>query len=81
MPKRYIEHGDTVKDKITGFKGIATGRATYITGCDHILVAPRVGKDGKRVNAEWFDEARVEIVKKGKAVAASVKPQSALAGG
>lgn len=26
--------GRKVRDKVTGFEGIVTGRATYLTGCD-----------------------------------------------
>ena len=42
------ELGQKVKDSITGFAGIVTGRAEYITGCHQILVQPPVknAKDG-----------------------------------
>lgn len=50
-----IELGDKVKDKITGFTGIATGRAEYLTGCVRFMVE-RAGKDSK---AEWYDEGRL----------------------
>ncbi len=81
MPSKRIEHGDTVQDKITKFKGIATARANYISGCDHILVAPQTGKDGKYVESVWLDEPRLTIVKKGSAIATSVKPKGTLSGG
>lgn len=81
MPNYRIEHGDTVQDKITKFKGVATGRASYITGCDTILVAPHIDKDGKHIGSQWIDVARLKIVKKGTDVAASVKPLAGLAAG
>jgi hypothetical protein len=53
-----IRLGETAKDVITGFEGVATGRASYITGCDQYLISPRSGdKDPK-----WIDEQRLEIV-------------------
>ncbi len=54
--------GAKYQDKITGFEGIAIGLVTYISGCKQVLLAPKVGNDGKRMDAEWFDEQRVEIV-------------------
>lgn len=80
MPSNRIEHGDTVQDKITKFKGVATGRASYITGCDNIFVTPVMVK-GKLESGQWIDAPRLKIVKKGSAVAATVKPKSGLAGG
>lgn len=52
-----IKLGATAKEIITGFEGVVTGRASYITGCDQYLVSPRDGgKDPK-----WFDEQRLEV--------------------
>ena len=59
-----IALGQKAKDKITGFKGIITGRASYIYGCDQYLIIPKLGKNGVRL-AEWFDEGRIEIIGKG----------------
>ncbi len=55
--------GSTVKDRITGFKGIVTGYVTYISGCNQCLVAPPIGKDGKLGDSHWFDEQRLEVQK------------------
>lgn len=49
-----------VRDKITGFQGIVTGHADYITGCDQYLVQP-ASKDGEWKEGRWFDESRLEI--------------------
>lgn len=52
-----IELGATVTDRITNFRGIATGRASYLTGCDQYLVATsNPDRDPK-----WFDEQRLVI--------------------
>lgn len=55
-----IKLGVKARDKITGFEGIITGRAQYITGCDQYVLVPPV-KDGKVGDSQWFDEGRIEI--------------------
>ncbi len=57
-----VKLGNKVRDLITGFSGTAIARTEYLYGCVHICVAPPVGGDGKRVEPEWFDEQRVEVV-------------------
>ncbi len=54
--------GVRVQDKVTGFEGVVTGRVEYITGCNQLLVVPRVKSDGALVEAQWFDEQRTFIV-------------------
>lgn len=61
-----IEFGQTVKEQITGFKGVITGRCEYITGCAQCLVQPPVRKDGTRIEAVWFDEPRLIVIDKKK---------------
>ena len=58
-----INLGDKVKDLVTGFSGIATGRTTFLNGCDRICITPPVDKDGKPGESAWFDEPQVERVK------------------
>lgn len=57
-----VELGRTYRDRITGFKGVCTGRVNYISGCDQALLAMRVGKDGTLKTPEWFDVQRLESV-------------------
>jgi hypothetical protein len=54
--------GKKVKDKITGFEGIATSKHIYITGCNQYGVQPSIDKDGKIPDPKWFDEGRLEII-------------------
>lgn len=64
MNKQKINLGDEVKDTITGFKGIAIARTTWITGCCRINVQPKgINKDGKLFEIESFDEPMLEIIK------------------
>lgn len=48
-------------DKVTGFKGIITGKIYYMYGCAQYLLTPPIDKDGKKQDGEWFDEGRIEI--------------------
>lgn len=60
--RRVRAIGQKAKDKITGFQGILTGRASYLYGCDQYLINPPVDKEGKIGDACWFDEGRIEIL-------------------
>lgn len=53
--------GKKVKDKVTGFEGIATSKHIYLTGCNQYGVQPVVDKDGKIPELRYFDEGRLEI--------------------
>ena len=55
-------NGITVKDKLTGFKGIIVGQARYLTGCDQYALQAEM-KDGDIKDSKWFDEGRLETVK------------------
>lgn len=59
-----FELGTTAKDKITGFSGVVVGRVEYLTGCNQVLLVPKVGKDGSLREAQWFDEQRCDQVGK-----------------
>ena len=58
-----MELGCTYKDKITGFKGVCTGLCYYISGCNQALLAPKVDKDGKKSDGDWFDFQRCVLIK------------------
>jgi hypothetical protein len=53
--------GATVKDRVTGFKGVATAYCIYLTGCNRVSVTPPVDTDGKTREGEWFDVQRLDI--------------------
>lgn len=55
-----IELGLKGRDKVTGFEGVITARAQYLTGCDQYNLVPPVSA-GKLEPAQWFDEGRIEI--------------------
>lgn len=57
-----IQLGVEAKDKITGFRGIITGRAQYLYGCDQYVIVPPIDAAMKLGEAQWFDEGRIEII-------------------
>lgn len=69
--------GQTVKDRITGFTGIAIGYLEYINGCIQYGVRPKVESDkvGKHPDAVYLDEGNLEYVDEGiLATKAQAKP-------
>ena len=54
-----FQFGQKCKDQITGFEGVAIGHVCYISGCNQVLLAPPINKDGNKRDAEWFDEQRL----------------------
>jgi len=54
-----VKLGDRVRDKITGFEGVAVARTQYLNGCARIAVQSTVLKEGKPLDTEWFDEKQV----------------------
>ena len=63
-----IELGSTVKDRVTGFKGVATARITYLNGCDRYAVQPPVNRKGEMQEAKYFDAPDLEIIETAKAI-------------
>lgn len=65
-----INLGDEVKDKVTGFTGIAIAKHIYLNGCARYSVQQRLKKgDAKLPDAVTFDEPQLQVVK-----AAKVEP-------
>jgi len=60
-----IKLGNKVRDKVTGFEGIATAKVEYINRCVQFCVKPPVGKDGKMPDGEYIDIDELEIVDEG----------------
>lgn len=56
-----VQNGDKVRDTVTGFEGIVTGVADYLTGCRQVLISAQ-SRDGKAGEAGWYDDDRVEIM-------------------
>lgn len=61
-----INLGDEVKDTVSGFKGIAVARYSYLQGCTRVCVQPPIDKDGKLPETAVFDEPLLEATGKKK---------------
>lgn len=57
-----IKLGDKVKDRMTGFAGVATARYTYLHNTPRIYVESSELKDGKPIDGHGFEEERLELV-------------------
>lgn len=54
--------GVKAKDVLSGFTGTISYRVQYITGCDQYGLHPGMDKEGKLLDAQQFDESRIEII-------------------
>lgn len=73
-----INLGTKVKDKVSGYEGIAICRSVFLNGCIRITVQAPVDKEGKIPADAWFDEQQLEIVD---AKSIMMKPKKQLTGG
>lgn len=62
MRAHRVELGDRVRDRATGFTGIAYARTRYLYGCERISIQPPVDADGKLPEQCAFDEPGIEVL-------------------
>lgn len=63
--KNELQHGDTVKDTISGFIGIVVAVTEWINGCVRLTIAPTTLKDGALLDNQTFDVEQLKLVKAG----------------
>lgn len=75
-PKTITVLGNTYVDIITGFEGVATGKASYLTGCDQTCLRPKkLNKDGDGpAEGHWFDDTQLVARNGAPAVALDTSP-------
>lgn len=61
-----ITLGDEVKDKVTGFEGIAIARTEFLNGCARVGVQSQKLKDGVPTEMQTFDEPQLILVQAAK---------------
>lgn len=73
---RKVNLGDEVKDKISGFIGIAVSRSEWLYNCVRIQVQPQGLHEGKPIEVQHYDEDQLEVITPGKCafVSEEVKP-------
>lgn len=54
--------GKVVRDKVTGYQGVVTGRTTWLNGCARVIVQSQDLHDGKPIDSQWFDQPQVVLV-------------------
>lgn len=60
---KNVQLGSLIRERITGFAGIAMGRHEYLTGCTKITIQPLgLDKDGHPQRSEWFDEPTIDVL-------------------
>ena len=64
QPKFKFDLKEEVRDKVTGYSGLITGRTEWLYGCCRYSVQSKGMKDGHPVEAMGFDEMALERVKK-----------------
>jgi hypothetical protein len=70
-----VRLGDEVQDLLSGVKGIAIGRTSWITGCDHIQIKPQgTTPDGNQRESLAVDEPMVKILKRAKVLPTTQAP-------
>lgn len=58
-----MELGMKVKDMVSGFQGIITGKVYWLNGCERVLISPdTVKQDGGIMEGEWFDVQQVSVI-------------------
>lgn len=56
--------GYKVKDRVTGFTGVASSVGFDLYGCVQVIVNPGLNNEGKLGEQCWFDIGRLEITSK-----------------
>jgi len=83
---REVPLGTLMRDKITGWTGIAIGKIIFLNGCVQYSLKPqKLDKDGKTMDAPSFDCQQLEVIgegiaKKEKPKAEREKPKKAIGG-
>ena len=54
-----FKNGESVVEKISGFKGVITGTAFYLTGCNTYLVTAKSESEFREPVGLWYDEGRL----------------------
>lgn len=64
-----IKLGQKVRDKVTGFTGIAVSRVEFLNGCVQFCVKPKKqAKDSKMPAGEYIDVGQLKVVGEGVSV-------------
>lgn len=57
-----LELGQRMRDRVTGFEGIAIARVEYLNGCIQYCLKPEMGENGKMPEGEYIDDQQLEVI-------------------
>jgi hypothetical protein len=63
MPR--FELGVKLRDKVSGFEGIAIARVEHLNGCTQYGISGKVGDDGKMPESYYIDHTQLEQIDTG----------------
>ncbi len=67
--------GKEYKDSISGFRGVAVARTTYLYGCVRVMICPtKLKDDGDFLPDCWFDEPQLIGVRSKKVLKKTGEP-------
>lgn len=72
---------EEVRDRVTGFQGVITGRTEWAYGCQRYSVQPKGLKNGRPIEAMGFDEAALVRVKRAPKARKKAAPSKRKKGG
>lgn len=73
MSKKGIQLGDEIKDVTSGLRGIAIGKAIYLSGAVHWILQPPLDDAGMPQRDQYIPDAYIERV--GPGVRVEPKPE------
>lgn len=81
-----LKHSDIIgkqaKDSVTGFSGTLTAVTEWMNGCVRYCLQPnKLDKDGKVIDANWFDSEQVLIDEKKETIFEKISKAAPLSGG
>jgi hypothetical protein len=63
---KEVPLGTLMRDKVTGWEGIAIAKVVFMNGCVQYSLKPqKLDKDGKTMEAPTFDCEQLEVIGKG----------------
>lgn len=62
MQEHFAWLGLKVRDRVTGFSGVASSLSFDLYGCVQVVITPPQNDKGELREGRWFDVARLEVV-------------------
>ncbi len=72
--------GSVIRDKVTGFQGVASSRTEWLDGCIRYGITSQNLHDGKPISEQWFDIQRIEAVQEQSPMAEDEGPKEVTGG-